>query len=85
MLLSIKKLRSEFWENVRVLGDKNSLNPELEKAGIVADLLELGELFAKDALERNESFMTVRWVESSLHSGVYIQTYFFIDLQLASI
>ena len=54
-ITSIKKLRSEFWENVRVLGGKNSLNPELEKAGRVADLLELGELFAKDALERNES------------------------------
>ena len=54
-ITSIKKLRREFWENVRVLGDKNSLNPELEKAGRVADLLELGELFAKDALERNES------------------------------
>ena len=54
-ITAIKKLRSEFWENVRVLGDKNSLNPELEKAGRVADLLELGELFAKDALERNES------------------------------
>ena len=39
-ITSIKKLRSEFWENVRVLGDKNSLNPELEKAGRVADLLE---------------------------------------------
>ena len=54
-ITAIKKLRSEFWESVRVLGDKNSLNPELEKAGRVADLLELGELFAKDALERNES------------------------------
>ena len=54
-ITSIKKLRREFWENVRVLGGKNSLNPELEKAGRVADLLELGELFAKDALERNES------------------------------
>ena len=54
-ITAIKKLRSEFWENVIVLGDKNSLNPELEKAGRVADLLELGELFAKDALERNES------------------------------
>ena len=54
-ITSIKKLRSEFWKNVRVLGNKNTLNPELEKAGRVADLLELGELFAKDALERNES------------------------------
>ena len=51
----IKLLRKEFWKNVRIPGDKNSLNPELEKAGRVADLLELGELFAKDALERNES------------------------------
>ena len=51
----IKELRDDFWKNVRVPGDKNSLNSELEKAGRVADLLELGELFAKDALERNES------------------------------
>jgi len=51
----ISDLRKEFWSNVRVLGNKYSLNPELEKAGRVADLLELGELFAKDALERNES------------------------------
>ena len=51
----IKSLRHEFWKNVRVPGDKKSLNPELEKAGRVADLLELGELFAKDALNRNES------------------------------
>ena len=51
----ISDLRKEFWSNVRVPGNKHSLNPELEKAGRVADLLELGELFAKDALERNES------------------------------
>tara|TARA_B100001250_G_scaffold164430_1_gene141422 strand:+ start:4773 stop:7085 length:2313 start_codon:yes stop_codon:yes gene_type:complete len=51
----IRSLRKDFWESVRITGDKNSLNPELEKAGRVADLLELGELFAKDALERNES------------------------------
>ena len=51
----ISDLRKEFWSNVRVLGNKDSLNPELEKAGRVADLLELGELFAKDALQRNES------------------------------
>ncbi len=51
----IGEVRKEFWENVRIPGNKNSLNPELEKAGRVADLLELGELFAKDALERNES------------------------------
>ena len=51
----ISDLRKEFWSNVRVLGNKYSLNPELEKAGRVADLLELGELFANDALQRNES------------------------------
>ena len=51
----ISDLRNNFWTNVRVLGNKDSLNPELEKAGRVADLLELGELFAKDALDRNES------------------------------
>ena len=51
----IAELRKRFWADVRVTGSKNSLNPELEKAGRVADLLELGELFAKDALERKES------------------------------
>ena len=51
----IAALRNEFWKNVRVPGNQYSLNSELEKAGRVADLLELGELFAKDALERNES------------------------------
>ena len=51
----IKLIKEEFWKDVRILGDRNSLNPELEKAGRVSDLLELGELFAKDALNRNES------------------------------
>lgn len=51
----IKALREEFWKDVKVPGKLNELNPELEKAGRVADFLELGELFAKDALERNES------------------------------
>ncbi len=51
----IAALRKDFWENVRVPGSANSMNPELEKAGRVADFLELGELFAKDALQRNES------------------------------
>ncbi len=51
----IKEIREDFWKNVKVPGDLNELNPELEKAGRVADFLELGELFAKDALERNES------------------------------
>ncbi|MFS4455243.1 fumarate reductase/succinate dehydrogenase flavoprotein subunit [Maribacter sp. 2304DJ31-5] len=51
----ISELRKDFWENVRVPGTIDSKNQELEKAGRVADFLELGELFAKDALTRNES------------------------------
>lgn len=51
----IKELREDFWKDVRVPGEANSMNPELEKAMRVADFLELGELFAKDALHRNES------------------------------
>ncbi|AHI04530.1 succinate dehydrogenase flavoprotein subunit [Bdellovibrio bacteriovorus W] len=54
-LEEIPKIREEFWENVRVPGDANYLNPELEKAGRVADFLELGELMCRDALERKES------------------------------
>ena len=51
----IKDIRDEFWKSVNIPGEKNELNQELEKAGRVADFLELGELFAKDALERTES------------------------------
>jgi len=51
----ISELRDDFWKNVSVPGGAYELNQELEKAGRVADFLELGELFAKDALERNES------------------------------
>ena len=51
----IKVLRQEFWKDVRVTGKADEFNQELEKAGRVADFLELGELFAKDALDRNES------------------------------
>lgn len=51
----IKELREDFWANVQVPGKAEAKNHELEKAGRVADFLELGELFAKDALERNES------------------------------
>ncbi|MBD81406.1 MAG: succinate dehydrogenase flavoprotein subunit [Crocinitomicaceae bacterium] len=51
----IRQIREEFWRDVRVPGELNELNPELEKAGRVADFLELGELFAMDALERTES------------------------------
>ena len=51
----IKKLRTDFYNNVNVTGEINEYNEELAKAVRVADFLELGELFAKDALERNES------------------------------
>ena len=51
----IQKVREDFWKNVLVPGKINEMNKELEKAGRVADFLELGELFAKDALQRNES------------------------------
>lgn len=51
----IAQIREEFWKDVFVPGGINELNLELEKAGRVADFLELGELFAVDALHRNES------------------------------
>jgi succinate dehydrogenase / fumarate reductase flavoprotein subunit len=51
----IPPLREQFWQDVRVPGDGNELNQELEKAGRVADFLELGELICIDALHRTES------------------------------
>jgi len=51
----IKSLRKDFYESVKVPGKVDEFNEELAKAGRVADFLELGELFAKDALERTES------------------------------
>ncbi len=54
-MAEIKQIREEFWRDVKVPGSANEMNPELEKAGRVADFLELGELFAKDALMREES------------------------------
>ena len=54
-MAEIKAIREEFWKEVKVPGNASEMNPELEKAGRVADFLELGELFAKDALMREES------------------------------
>jgi succinate dehydrogenase / fumarate reductase flavoprotein subunit len=54
-LQEIPKIREEFWKNVKLVGDANDLNSELERAGRVADFLELGELLAFDALHREES------------------------------
>ncbi|HAG91822.1 MAG TPA: fumarate reductase/succinate dehydrogenase flavoprotein subunit, partial [Bdellovibrionales bacterium] len=51
----IGKLRKEFWEDLKIPGEANYKNSEIEKAGRVADFLELGELMARDALERQES------------------------------
>ena len=51
----IQKLREEFWKDVYVPGELNNVNPELEKATRVADFIEMGELLARDALNRNES------------------------------
>jgi succinate dehydrogenase / fumarate reductase flavoprotein subunit len=54
-LKKIPEIRAEFWKNVTVPGSGPEMNQELEKAGRVADFLELAELFATDALHRNES------------------------------
>jgi succinate dehydrogenase / fumarate reductase flavoprotein subunit len=51
----VRALKEEFWSDVRIPGEINSMNPELDKAGRVADFIELGELMCIDALERNES------------------------------
>lgn len=51
----VRGLREEFWRDVRVLGEAERLNQELEKAGRVADFLELAELMVLDALDRDES------------------------------
>ncbi len=54
-ITEIQALRKEFWSNVFIPGDVDEFNPELDKAGRVADFLELGELMCHDALNRNES------------------------------
>tara|TARA_B100001996_G_scaffold3411_1_gene2902 strand:+ start:256 stop:2163 length:1908 start_codon:yes stop_codon:yes gene_type:complete len=51
----IPNIRNEFWNNVNVPGSNLEFNPELEKAGRLADFIDLGELMAKDALQREES------------------------------
>ncbi|MBS1643129.1 MAG: fumarate reductase/succinate dehydrogenase flavoprotein subunit [Bacteroidetes bacterium] len=54
-IVEIQQLKKEFWNDVRVPGEINEFNPELDKAGRVADFIELGELMCKDALNRSES------------------------------
>jgi succinate dehydrogenase / fumarate reductase flavoprotein subunit len=54
-ILDFREIKEEFWSNIRIPGDKESMNPELEKASRVADFIEIGELMARDALNREES------------------------------
>jgi succinate dehydrogenase / fumarate reductase flavoprotein subunit len=49
------QLRQEFWNDIRIPGGQNELNQELEKASRIADFIEMGELMARDALQREES------------------------------
>lgn len=54
-LQSFSQMREEFWKDIKIPGKKDELNPELEKAGRIADFIEIGELMARDALMREES------------------------------
>jgi succinate dehydrogenase / fumarate reductase flavoprotein subunit len=54
-IAEIQALKKEFWSDVRIPGGIEEFNPELDKAGRVADFIELGELMCRDALNRNES------------------------------
>jgi len=54
-ITEIQQLKKEFWSDLRVPGEINEMNPELDKANRVADFIELGELMCLDALNRNES------------------------------
>ena len=51
----IPQIRADFWKNVRVVGEEDTINNELERAGRVADFLEFAEVMVRDALERKES------------------------------
>jgi succinate dehydrogenase / fumarate reductase flavoprotein subunit len=68
-LAKIPALREEFWNNLRIIGTGEELNQSLEKAGRVADFLELGELLCLDALEREESCGGHFRVESQTPDG----------------
>ncbi len=68
-ITEIRALRDEFWADLRVLGDGDTLNSSLEKAGRVADFFELGELMARDALDREESCGGHFRVESQTPEG----------------
>ena len=54
-IAEIKNIRKDFWKDLKVSGETNDLNSEIERAGRVADFIDLGELLATDALHREES------------------------------
>jgi len=54
-LSMIPEIKKEFWNDLFIPGEMDEYNPELEKAGRVADFIELGELIMRDALQRKES------------------------------
>lgn len=54
-IADIQQLKKDFWSQVRIPGEVQEMNPELDKAGRVADFIELGELMCVDALHREES------------------------------
>ena len=66
---SIKELKSDFWENIKVTGIESDFNQTLEKAGRVADFIELGHLMCIDALDREESCGAHARVEYLAESG----------------
>jgi succinate dehydrogenase / fumarate reductase flavoprotein subunit len=68
-LSRIPRMREEFWTNVRVCGDNEEINQSLERAGRVADFLELAELLCIDALHRTESCGAHFRVESQTEEG----------------
>lgn len=68
-ITEIQKLREDFYKDLRITGDYDSMNIELEKAGRVEDFLDLGELMAHDALDRNESCGGHYRVESTTEDG----------------
>ena len=69
----LQALRKEFWTNLRVVGDADGINPELERAGRVADFIEFGELMCRDALMREESCGGHFRVEHQTEDGVALR------------
>jgi succinate dehydrogenase / fumarate reductase flavoprotein subunit len=65
----ISELESEFWQNIKVTGSEGDFNQTLEKAGRVADFIELGYLMCRDAIEREESCGAHARVEYLAESG----------------